>query len=121
MPFGRCSIAHRSLFTLLPSTWCAAVAQPHRNLSGNALDLSPAAEPAATAWPNAVLPALLTTAAAEARRNTSRRDIPLRFVSDLDNSRGFISDLLFVAFGFPHHELGCRKPPIIIRHSGWLG
>ena len=30
-----CSHAHQSLCQLPPSTWCAAVAVPHRNPSGN--------------------------------------------------------------------------------------
>src|SRR6267142_2974230 len=34
---GRCSSSQLSLFTLLPSTWWAAVAAPHRNLAGKAL------------------------------------------------------------------------------------
>src|SRR4051812_47016963 len=36
---GVCSPAHQSLFQLPPSTWCAAVAVPHRNPSGNAISL----------------------------------------------------------------------------------
>src|SRR5919198_586478 len=32
---GVCSQSHQSLFQLPPSTWCAAVAVPHRNPSGN--------------------------------------------------------------------------------------
>ncbi len=32
---GVCSHAHQSLFQLPPSTWCAAVAVPHRKPSGN--------------------------------------------------------------------------------------
>src|SRR5256886_1857987 len=41
---GVCSHAHQSLFQLPPSTWCAAVAVPHRKSSGNeiAMNLLPA-------------------------------------------------------------------------------
>src|SRR5262252_5216186 len=34
---GVCSHAHQSLFQLPPSTWCAAVAVPHRKPSGNVI------------------------------------------------------------------------------------
>src|SRR5687767_9584063 len=34
MPGISCSRAHQSLFTLLPSIWCPAVAAPHRKPSG---------------------------------------------------------------------------------------
>src|SRR5438477_942003 len=32
---GACSCSHQSVFVLLPSDWCAAMAEPHTNLSGN--------------------------------------------------------------------------------------
>src|SRR5436305_7508955 len=33
---GACSCSHQSVLVLLPSDWCAAMAEPHRNPSGNA-------------------------------------------------------------------------------------
>src|SRR5207253_7777044 len=35
-----CSHAHQSLFQLPPSTWCAAVAVPHRKRSGNEIAMN---------------------------------------------------------------------------------
>src|SRR5690348_13513746 len=37
---GSCSKSHQSLLTLPPSTWCAAVALPHRKPSGKSLTRS---------------------------------------------------------------------------------
>src|SRR2546423_5060391 len=37
---GVCSHAHQSLFQLPPSTWCAAVAVPHRKRSGNEIAMN---------------------------------------------------------------------------------
>jgi hypothetical protein len=34
---GRCSITQKSLLVLLPSTWWAAVAVPHKKPAGNSL------------------------------------------------------------------------------------
>src|SRR5690348_9505210 len=39
MVWGRCSMSQLSLFTLLPSTWCAAVAVPQRKPSGKFLSM----------------------------------------------------------------------------------
>src|SRR3954452_3607898 len=36
---GVCSHCHQSLFQLPPSIWCAAVAVPQRNPSGNEVDM----------------------------------------------------------------------------------
>src|SRR5262252_8568008 len=38
MVFGARSSSQLSLLTLLPSTWCAAVAAPHRNFDGKGLE-----------------------------------------------------------------------------------
>src|SRR5580692_2439814 len=72
---GRCSMAQRSLLVLFPSTWCAAVAHPHRNLSGKALPLSGVTDAPLAAWANDSFPIPPSTIAAEALRNSSRREI----------------------------------------------
>src|SRR6185312_4403750 len=93
---GRCSSSHKSLLVLLPSTWCPAVAQPHRNFSGKALLLSLSAAgiaPLADS-PKDRPPIIPATATAEALCSSSRRLIV--FGSMPDPSGSFMASLLNV-------------------------
>src|SRR5271165_4413948 len=94
---GKCSSSHRSLLVLLPSTWCPAVAQPHRNLSGNILDLSAGTAlaslntaPLSAACATELFPRIPASAAADAPCKRWRREMALVNASGMEDGFCFM-------------------------------
>src|SRR5260370_12893905 len=92
---GVCSHAHQSLFQLPPSTWCAAVAVPHRKPSGNEIAMGRHPKRPYTPLRMSVLDEILAAKGAELAllQESEARGTPRRAALDAPPARRVASAL----------------------------
>src|SRR5436190_24051695 len=98
-----CSSTHRSLLTLFPSTWCAAVAAPQRN---------PRGKPAFAGW--AASPRRVTVSAAPAVARPVERNV--RRVS----APSVIAGLLLPVVPFGQVDVDLPGTVYVVRRRTWI-